>query len=225
MQHTRIILTQFLAITVFTLWTAVAMAVDGVIEISGPTNITESGSYRLTQNVAHTDSAIRIQASDVSLDLNGFTISFVGTASFNDGIAVDPTVRNIEIKNGTITGFTRYGIFFPAGPTPLDNDAQSILSRLRVTQNGAAGISVEVRRGVLIRDSVIANNGNWGVRMGTGQLLDSTVINNASFGLLGATSTGYGSNVFFGNNAGGAQVSASPKQIGINVCGTNTTCP
>jgi hypothetical protein len=225
MHHIRIILTRFLTITVFTLWTAVAMAVDGVIEISGPTNITESGSYRLTQNISHTDSAIRIQVSNVSLDLNGFTISFVGTTNFADGIAVNPTVRNVEIKNGAITGFTRYGIFFPAGPNPLDNDAQAIMSDLRITQNNAAGISVEARRGVLIRDSVIANNGSWGVRMGTGQLLNSTVINNADFGLLGANNTGYGANVFFGNNGGGAQVSASPKQIGINICGTNTTCP
>jgi len=225
MRHTQINFFRLCAFTVLSFWTAMVMAVDGVIEISGPTNITESGSYRLTQNIEHINSVINIEVSNVSLDLNGFTISFTGTQGFADGIAVFPSAQNVEIKNGTVTGFSRYGIFFPAGPNPLDNDAQAILSRLRITQNNAAGISIESRRGVLIRDSVIANNGSWGVRMGTGQLLDSTVINNANFGLLGATSTGYGSNVFFGNNGGGAQVSASPKQIGINVCGTNTVCP
>ncbi len=225
MHRTRIALARLFIVTLLSLWTAAAVAVDGVIEISEPTIISEPGSYRLTQNIEHVSSVITITVSNVSLDLNGFTVSYVGPPNLADGIAVSPTVRNVEIKNGAITGFSRYGIFFPAGPNPLDNDAQAILSDLRISQNNAAGISIEVRRGVLIRDSVIANNGNWGIRMGTGQLLNSTVINNASFGLLGAASTGYGTNVFFGNNVGGAQVSASPKQIGINVCGTNTTCP
>jgi hypothetical protein len=215
---------RFLIYATLLLWVSAVAAVDGVIEISAPTVISEPGSYRLTQNITSEDTAIQITVSNVSLDLNGFTLLYDGTA-LADGIAVFPTVRNIEISNGAITGFSRYGIFFPAGSNPLDNDAEASLSDLRITGNGAAGISIEVRRGVLIRSCVVANNGNWGIRMGTGQLLDSTVINNASFGLLGATSTGYGANVLFGNNGGAAQVSASPNEIGINICGTNTACP
>ena len=211
MQHACKNTVRLLGFTVLSLWMAAAVAVDGVIEISAPTTISEPGSYRLTQNIEHADTVIRITVSKVSLDLNGFTISHVGDQPA-DGIAVNPLVRNVEIRNGAITGFTRY-------------DAESILSNLRITQNGAAGISIEVRRGALVQSCVVANNGSWGIRMDTGQLLNSTVINNANFGLLGAASTGYGQNVFFGNNAGGAQVSAAPKEIGVNICGTNTTCP
>lgn len=229
MHHAWNISVRFLTFTILSLWMTAAAAVDGVIEISEPTTITEPGSYRLTQSIEVATgvipSAINIQTSNVSVDLNGFTISYVGPPDFTDGIAVAPLARNVEIRNGAITGFSRYGIFFPAGPNPQDNDAEATLSNLRITQNSAAGISIEVRRGALIQSCVVANNGNWGIRMSTGQLLNSTVINNANFGLLGATSTGYGSNVFFGNNDGGAQVSAGPKEIGTNVCGTNTTCP
>ena len=225
MRRTRAVFTRLFAITVFSFWAPVAAAVDGVIEISQPLNITAPGSYRLTQNIQSTGTAIRINASNVTVDLNGFTLSQVGASQFEDGISVSSIVRNIEIKNGAITGFTRHGIFFPAGPNPLDNDAEVILSRLRITQNGSVGINIESRRGALIRDSVVSNNGFWGVRMGTGQLLNSTVINNADLGLVGVVNTGYSSNVFFGNNGAGAQVSPVPTQIGTNICGNNTVCP
>lgn len=224
MHRTQVTFTRLLALTLLSLWMTTATAVDGVIEISEPTIISEPGSYRLTRNIETTDTAIRISVSNVTLDLNGFTISYVGPQDLADGVAVDPTARNVEIKNGVITGFSRYGIFFPAGPSP-QTDAEANLSNLRITQNGAAGISIEARPGALISDCVLANNGNWGIRMSTGLLLNSTVINNASFGLFGASSTGYRSNVFFGNNAGGAQVSATPKQIGENICGISTVCP
>ncbi len=224
MQNARNILTRLLALTALSLWAVVAVAVDGVIEVSGPTNIEKPGSYRLTQNIEATSgTAIRVLVSDVSLDLNGFTISYTGQSSA-DGISVSPDVRNVEIRNGGITGFSRHGIFFPAGPDP-QTDAEAILSKLRITQNASNGIRIEVRQGALIRDVVVANNGGIGIRMAAGQLLNSTVINNANFGLFGTNSTGYGSNVFTGNNGGAAQVSATPKQIGINICGTSTTCP
>ena len=224
MRRTQITLARLLVLTLLSLWMATAAAVDGVIEISQPLIISEPGSYRLTRNIETTDDAITITVSNVTLDLNGFTISYVGPQNFADGVAVVPAARNVEIMNGVITGFSRYGIFFPAGPAP-QTDAEATLSNLRITQNGVSGISIEVRHGALISDCVVANNGNYGIRMSTGLLLNSTVINNASFGLLGASSTGYRSNVFFGNNAGGAQVSATPKQIGENICGTSTVCP
>ena len=224
MRRTQITFSRLLALTVLSLWMATAAAVDGVIEISGPMIINEPGSYRLTRNIETTNIAITITVSNVTLDLNGFTLSFVGSQSFVDGVLVYPTARNVEIKNGVITGYSRYGIFFPAGPSP-QTDAEANLSNLRITQNGAAGISIEARLGALISDCVVANNGNWGIRMSTGLLLNSTVINNANFGLFGATSTGYRSNVFFGNNAGNDQVSAAPKQIGENICGFSTVCP
>jgi formylglycine-generating enzyme required for sulfatase activity len=74
--------------------------------------ISQSGSYYLTGNLTVTQvkHAISIEASNVSLDLCGFTItgaleSITSTdnASY-DGIRVQPGLRNIVIRNGIIEG-------------------------------------------------------------------------------------------------------------------------
>src|SRR4029453_3319068 len=102
-------------------------AVDAVIEINQaralaggittgdaagyPIRIFTPGSYRLTGNLT-TDgnkSGIEILSDDVSLDLNGFALTCAGGVAV-DGISV-PGFKNVEIRNGTIRGFTRSGIF------------------------------------------------------------------------------------------------------------------
>jgi len=70
-------------------------AVDGVVLIDQtmvPLTITDPGSYRLSSNVAVTGSAtaVSIQSNDVSLDLNGFTVSG-DSMPFSDGIFVSST--------------------------------------------------------------------------------------------------------------------------------------
>ena len=116
----------FLAVVVSAL-AAPAGASDGVIEINQaramaggitpddfggfPVTISASGSFRLTSDltVAANFGAIYVTASDVTIDLNGFTI-YGGGGSIADGISI-PGVQNIEIKNGTIRGFSRNSIF------------------------------------------------------------------------------------------------------------------
>jgi hypothetical protein len=84
-----------------------------------PVSITQPGSYRLSGNLtvaANVTSAIIISANNVTLDLNGFSISGpaptcsnpqlpacaqvfgVGTLGFNQ-------YKGIKVRNGTITGF------------------------------------------------------------------------------------------------------------------------
>jgi hypothetical protein len=96
-----------------------AFAVDGCIEIneakiqaSGgyPFTVSSSGCYRLTGNLNPPASkdCIRIQAQDVTLDLNGFTITGVGfDAGSADGIV---GVDNLSVFNGTVKGFNN-GIY------------------------------------------------------------------------------------------------------------------
>ena len=95
-------------------WAASARAVDGTIEISDAvvkaaggypfkiTGATNSGSYRLTGNLAAplgTD-AIDVTAPVVTIDLNGFAISG------NGSVGVNATVGDVTVENGTVTGFT-----------------------------------------------------------------------------------------------------------------------
>lgn len=103
-----------LAIAVLT-WAASADAVDGTIEINDsvvtaaggyPYKITganNAGSYRLTGNLSAplgTD-AIEVTSPNVTIDLNGFSISG------NGSVGVNATVGDITVKNGTVTGFSQ----------------------------------------------------------------------------------------------------------------------
>ncbi len=69
--------------------------------------------------------AIRIAASNVTLDLKNRTLSQKNKNVLNiDGIDVDCGLSNIAIKNGTVRDFSRAGIFVcPTVPTGLDLEA------------------------------------------------------------------------------------------------------
>jgi hypothetical protein len=107
-------------------------ASDGVIEINHakvvaaggyPYVITQPGSYRLTSNLTQPDAdtdVVQIQASDVTLDLNGFAISgenvctyFSGpspvlSCSYEEGLGtgvVSPEqAQRVTVRNGSVTG-------------------------------------------------------------------------------------------------------------------------
>src|SRR4030095_5157723 len=72
--------------------------------------ISQPGSYYLTGNITGVASkqGIRIIASGVTLDLNGFALS--GIASSFAGIFCAPGVTRVAIVNGTITGWPLDGI-------------------------------------------------------------------------------------------------------------------
>jgi hypothetical protein len=89
-----------------------AWAVDGQILINQsvvmaaggfPYKITQTGSYKLSGNLAVSTNvdAIDIQANNVTLDLNGFTISSNSIA----GIGVLSVQSGITIRNGAVVGF------------------------------------------------------------------------------------------------------------------------
>jgi hypothetical protein len=85
--------------------------------------ITAPGSYYLTTNIIGVSSeyGIEIIASDVTLDLNGF--SMVGPAAANSGIIVFPGVTNTVIRNGIINGWSSIndGIFSQANNITIEN--------------------------------------------------------------------------------------------------------
>ena len=76
----------------------------------------KSGYYCLCEDVVFNpepckNAAIRICASDVTLDLRGRTLSQKSKCVLAvDGIVVDPGVTNITIKNGTVRDFSDVGI-------------------------------------------------------------------------------------------------------------------
>jgi hypothetical protein len=87
---------------------------QAVVAASGgfPYKITVPGSYRLSGNLvvkAADTTAVDIQTSNVTLDLNGFSITGPGSSVGLYGVADLDADSAIAIRNGTITGFS-YGI-------------------------------------------------------------------------------------------------------------------
>lgn len=83
--------------------------VEPRIPISGTTFIGQPGSYYLTQNITFASTAtdvILINANDVTLDLNGYTITGGRT-----GVFVNPSLINVTIQNGTVRNTAGNGIF------------------------------------------------------------------------------------------------------------------
>lgn len=214
-----------------------AFAGDGRIEINQdaidaaggpPYVISSSGSYVLTSNLRvanlNTD-AVQITSSDVSLDLNGF--SLVGpatctgvqttlTCDAGTGIGVNAISQSrIRVRNGTIRGFAGGGI---AQPTAAH------ISDLIVMENGGVGISVASDS--VIRDCVSYRNGNSGMlAVGSSVVADSVASGNRYNGInLNAGSVVTGSTVVSNGQDGVGSNNFSTLVLG-NVIYSNTTKP
>ena len=95
---------------------------------SAPFTISQSGSYYLTNNINVTSgSAISITADNVTLDLNGFTLSSTEASPAGTGILLSSGRSHVHILNGHIKGNVSYsggsytgsgfayGIYFSGG--------------------------------------------------------------------------------------------------------------
>jgi hypothetical protein len=115
------------------------------------------------------------------------------------------------------------------GITTLD---ESSVQTSIAAQNGSDGIFVGSGCAVL---GNVANGNLLGIRAPGGMLLiGNTVMDNLGNGFVpgGGASTGYGRNVFTSNNGNALGVQTNPEispgtqlQLGINLCGTDTSCP
>ena len=214
-----------------------AIAVDGVIEInqssalaggvsSGdqqgfPVTLSDPGSYRLTSGLTATAGfgGIVVTADNVTLDLNGFSVISPGGGNFSDGISLGSR-QNVEIRNGTIRGFARAGIF--------TNNSTHYIRVIGVHAIGNAINAIDLQGNGNFVDGCIVGNSNNGIRVFDGSLVINSVARGIAFrGLNVGDTSGYRSNVLTGNNGGDAnpQVSSTGFQLGGNVCGTDTVCP
>jgi len=102
-----------------------------------PYTISSSGFYYIARDLscAAGSHGITIAADNVTLDLMGFSLVGPGGATSYDGIHMD-TRTNIEIRNGTVRNFSRYGIgeFNPGTGHRIIN--------IRARDNGTSGIRI-----------------------------------------------------------------------------------
>jgi hypothetical protein len=185
-----------------------------------PATLSRPGRYKLSSNLAVPVGVdgIVVKAHDVTIDLNGFTISSFPPGQARVGVFAANTVTGLRVMNGTITGFDLHGI---AGGT------RGRVDHMRIVSNR---LGVDFKAGSHIRDSTLANNvdvgalcsacviernvitgnGASGIAEAEGKgglVLGNVIASNGFYGLAFSGSLGgYGNNILFGNNAGGLQV-------------------
>lgn len=147
-----------------------------------PYTITTGSSYYLSENIAGVGGAtmIQINASDVTLDLMGFTIdgnAGVGTAS--RGISISTAMKNITIRNGVIRDCSLSGL---EGGLFL-NEEDIVIEDIRSIGNGGAGIHLS-KRGV-VRRCVAQGNGFSGIDALRAHITDCVAFGNAGDGISG----------------------------------------
>ena len=115
-----------------------------------PYAVNQPGSYYLTQNLATSSgNAITITVDNVSIDLNGFTLT--GLSGSSNGIIVSGSHRHIRVYNGSVRGFGSSGV-------DLSTAVLAELYSLVVSGNGGVGISAGDN--VTVRDCVSRENNN-----------------------------------------------------------------
>ncbi|CAN5859136.1 hypothetical protein BH11PLA1_BH11PLA1_18080 [soil metagenome] len=104
--------------------------------------ITQPGSYYLTGNIQGVAGkhGILIAASDVTLDLNGFTLRGVGGASQGfSGIAGDPAFARTVLRNGTIVNWDFYAVALSHSSSHYENlcAADNVAGGIATSDNGS----------------------------------------------------------------------------------------
>src|SRR5436190_21610576 len=85
---------------------------------SVPLTITAAGSYYLTGNLTvGTGNAITVAADQVTIDLNGFTISSTASPPSGTAVLLSGARQDVTVRNGRIRGTTTFsgGAFTPGG--------------------------------------------------------------------------------------------------------------
>jgi len=206
-------------------------AVDGttlinqatVIAAGGfPYKITQPGSYKLTGNLtvpANLD-GIDVMSDDVTIDLNGFSITGplvcqVGapctTGAGQEGIRSH--ARNTTIRNGHVHGFFR-GIFL----------ANGLIEEVHASGNSNAGI--DAIRSVIRRNNV-SNNFGGGIVAQSSVVTENIAADNAGAGFFLSAGGVFGSNMLISATGTDFQLTNVVSQHNnscTDINGNTTTC-
>jgi nitrous oxidase accessory protein NosD len=183
---------------------------------SVPFTITKAGTYVLDGDLTLSgtnQTGITVNASNVVIDLAGFTLTTSDTTLANFGITVSSTATNVTIQNGTITGFG-------AGVRLLG--AQELAQNLRLLSAGTGVYAASSCTASVVQNCFIAGPGN-----NNGVLLDGcrdVVVKNNQilFEVTGGNSAG--NNSFIANYIGNCQVGLSMSATDKYQANVTNTC-
>ncbi len=188
-----------------------------------PVSISTSGSYVLTSDIDQptaNQAVIVVSADAVDLDLNGFTVGYCLNAfciRSTAGAGISGSgADDVRVRNGRVVSMGSHGIALGERARVTD---------VHATNNGFDGIRLDGDS--LVDRCTVANNGDNGVHLqgGNSMLLNSIVVDNADWGLIGLNITLYRGNVFRGNNDGLEQQVSQANDGGGNYCGSSSACP
>jgi hypothetical protein len=121
---------------------SVATNVPATAITAVPFAINAPGNYYLATDLVFTGNvgaAIIINASQVTLDLNGHTLSTNVSTAFNIGVFVFNRV-DVTIKEGDIDGFGYAGVYF--APNSTDVNAKNVVDDVRFNNDEIGVLSV-----------------------------------------------------------------------------------
>ncbi len=159
-----------------------------------PFTINQSGSYYLTGDLEAAfcgADGLVINASDVTLDLNGFSI-FHTSACANDGVTVTGIRRNIVVRNGTVRGFNSDGI-------DLGNASNCRVDDVHVADNTRNGLWI-FSGAVVTRCTARDNGMNGIVTIGAATIENCSARGNGLDGIVLSNNGGSISNCTAHNN-------------------------
>jgi hypothetical protein len=157
-----------------------------------PLTISQPGSYYLAENIVTAGGGITIAASEVSIDLNGFSLA----GGSGTGIQDSGTRSNLRIVNGSVRDWSGGGVVLDAaqgvlieGVATSGNQTQGIWIGSGVIRNcvstndvGAGSVgtyAIAVARGVIESSAVVDSNGS-GFWMGVSGVVRGVTVNNCT---------------------------------------------
>lgn len=131
----------------------------------------------LDGNVGPCAAGITLDADNITLDLNGFTLS--GTPATGDGRGIGISARSgVTVKNGTVTQFDA-GVSIDGGSGNRVTGMKIVDNRGSFSTDFGDGIAVFASRGNFITNNQVRNNGPYdgiGLIASNGNLIDSNQV-------------------------------------------------
>ena len=194
-----------------------------------PYYINGPGTYVVTTDLSVGGIAILINSSNVTLDFNGHILTCTNPTG-STGVVVNQ-VRNVRIKNGTLTGFLS-GIVFNNPSQIASNNSGHFVEEMHITQFTRIGIFADNATGCVIQNNYVNAGNNFsaiGIEVAgaaTGNLLQSgnlVLRNQVLYCNMGIVSAGPGplTNNYFESNVVYSCIHGF--ELGNDKCRFNTT--
>ena len=145
-----------------------------------PFVIARAGSYYLTENLtplATGSDCIRVVASDVTIDLNGFLITDSEIGIWDEGIDLAGDVSNVTIRNGTISNCEDAGV--GGRIVPSTSATEITLEGVAIINCGFHG--AVLGRGSIVRGCTFKQNASRGLWVGEASVVRDSVFNENGF--------------------------------------------